>query len=307
MTGDVNRRTFFGAAAGAGVAIAVAGGITSQAVAAETGAGIPAGRRAIQLYTLREIMTTPNAVRQVLDALGAMGYAEVEMAGHYGQTAAQLRRVLDRAGLRAVSGHDGFDLVNPDWEQYKRDLEYAVTLGQVFTGFPWWGGPYDEAHFRLLAQRLGEAAELARQAGLRFFYHNHNFEFENKDADGRPLFDLLLNGTSRDQVLFELDLYWITRGGANPLAYLSADPGRYPLYHVKDRTWEDRPGEEDWEDAGPGAIDFRDIFDAGDGGGGLDKHYVVEHDNPFLSHPGDAQAPLTTARVGIEFLKTVRW
>ena len=72
--------------------------------------------------------------------------------------------------------------------------------------------------------------------------------------------------------------------------------------------WGDRLNAPDWEDAGPGMLDFPDLFDAGDGRNGQhDKHYFIEHDDPTLSHPNDPEAELTTARVGIEYLETVRW
>ena len=153
-------------------------------------------------------------------------------------------------------------------------------MGQKYTGLAWFGGPYDDPEFwQFLAERMNRAGELAKAAGLQFYYHNHNFEFENKQADGTPFYDLLLEQTDRDKVLFELDLYWIIRGGENPLAYLAADPSRYFAYHVKDRTWKPR-GEDiqDFEDVGPGAIDFPDIFAAGLGRPRTDKHYFVEHD-----------------------------
>jgi sugar phosphate isomerase/epimerase len=89
--------------------------------------------------------------------------------------------------------------------------------------------------------------------------------------------------------------------------YLSEDPARFPLYHVKDRTWRDRgPTIQDWEDVGPGSIDFPDIFDAGDGPG-LDKQFIIEHDQPQLSHPSDERAELKTAFAGVEYLRNVRW
>ena len=63
---------------------------------------------------------------------------------------------------------------------------------------------------------MNAAGELAKAAGLQFFYHNHNFEFENKQADGTPFYDMLLAETDASLVKFELDLYWIIRGGAEP-------------------------------------------------------------------------------------------
>ena len=142
--------------------------------------------------------------------------------------------------------------------------------------------------------------------GLQFFYHNHDFEFSNKQPDGTPLYDILLDETDANLVKFELDLYWIVVGGESPVDYLARDPARWPLYHVKDKTWKDRPGKEDWEDVGPGSIDFPDIFAAGQGRR-VDKHFIIEHDEPPLSHPNDPEAEYKTAQTGLNYLRDVRW
>jgi sugar phosphate isomerase/epimerase len=315
---NLNRRRFLGAAIGTGAAAAAAGS-WAPAATAQAGGGsgggrgrVPISNIGIQLYTMRDLMPQGDrrAVRRILNALGEMGYREVEMAGYYGFEARQVRRWVDEAGLRAVSGHDGFSLdpANTGWEEeYKRTLANANTMGQQYTGLAWFGPPYDDAaRWQLIASRLQRAGELAREAGLQFFYHNHDFEFVNKQPNGKPYYDLLLQ-TDRNVVKFELDLYWIVYAGENPLAYLSADPERYPLYHVKDRTWKDRgPAVQDWEDAGPGAIDFPDIFAAG-AVRGFNKHYIIEHDQPSLSHPENPEAELVTAQVGIDYLRNVRW
>ena len=323
MQQDFNRRRFLGAAAGAGAAVA-AGGVLASSAGAHKGRGrhggrghghgrtnhVPKDRRGIQLYTLRDAMTNQAEATSVLNALGRMGYTEVETAGHYGWTAKQFRSVLKRAGLRAVSGHDGptDDLTNTNWQDSCREtLEYAAELGQKFTGFAWFPEPRPVSKFEALAERFNEAGELAKDYGLTFFYHNHDFEFTTKQADGSPVYDLLLERTDPDLVMFELDLYWIIYGGENPLQYLSDHAERFFAYHVKDRVWKDRPDADDFEDAGPGRIDFRDIFAVGDDG--PDKHYFIEHDQPLLSHPdlGTPKAQLTTAKVGIQYLKEVTW
>ena len=156
---------------------------------------------------------------------------------------------------------------------------------------------------------MNRAGELAKAAGLQFYYHNHNFEFDNKQADGTPYYDLLLEQTDRDKVLFELDLYWIIRGGENPLAYLSADPARYFAYHVKDRTWKPRGrtgqrglrGRRPRRDRLPGHLRRRA------GRPRTDKHYFVEHDSPWLSHPNDPEAEFKTAEAGVDYLRNVRF
>jgi len=316
MEQSVNRRRFLGAAIGTGAAAAMAptafahGGGRGRA-AGTTGGSVPRNRRSIQLYSLRRIMDRSQAdAENMLRALSRMGYTQVERAGRYGWTAEQFKRVLDRYELWAHSSHDGFsiDPASTTWkEEWKPALEYAVALDQKFIGFAWFPGPYnDKSFWQFLADRFNEAGALAKTYGLQFFYHNHDFEFRNQ-FDGAPAYNILLGETDSQLVKFELDLYWIVYGGESPVHYLAEDPARFPLYHVKDRTWRDRgPDVQDWEDTGPGSIDFPDIFDAGDGRG-LDKHYIIEHDWPQLSHPGDENAEFKTAATSVEYLKNVRW
>ena len=315
---NLNRRRFLGAAVGTGAAAAAAGAWVPSAGAQGRVAGsnrqVPNNRIGIQLYTMREQITQGNrqSVRRVLNFLGANGFSEVETAGYYGFTAAQLRSWLDSAGLRAASGHDplNIDPASTTWaEEYKTTLENANTLGQKLTGLAYQQEPFTEERYKQLAQRFNEAGALAKDAGLQFFYHNHNFEFENKRAsDGAPLYDTLLEESDHDLVKFELDLYWIIEGKESPLEYLSADPSRYVAYHVKDRTWKPRPeGVQNFEDVGPGSIDFPDIFAAGLGRPKTDKHYFIENDSPWLSHPDDPQAEYKTALSGVTYLRNVRF
>jgi sugar phosphate isomerase/epimerase len=311
MEQNVNRRRFLGAAIGTGAAAAVAPNALAQGTSPQQQRSsgersVPRNRRGIQLYTMREKMTNQDDARNVLQFLGRVGYTEVETAGHYGWTVGQFRSELEAAGLKAISGHDGPDYHFPDgWQDsYRETLAYAKGLGQKFTGLAWHDLPTTVDSYERLAAGLDEAGALARDYGLQFFYHNHNFEFENKQPDGTPLYDVLLENTNRQLVKFELDLFWITEGGANAVEYLSADPTRFIGYHVKDHVWGDRPNANDFEDAGPGMLDFPDLFEAGDEG---DKHFFIEHDEPWLSHPDDPEAEFKTAQNGIEYLETVRW
>jgi sugar phosphate isomerase/epimerase len=311
MEQNVSRRGFIGAAIGTGAAAA----ITPSVALGQAGGGdinrVPRDRRGIQLWTVRRLAPDQAGATRVLHELGEMGYYSVEKFWNYGFTVQQLRSVLRSAGLVCISGHDGPGFpATGDWEPgYRATLQYARDLGQKYTGLAWWPGPYNqEALWHQLAQHLNRAGAIAREYGLQFFYHNHDFEFSNRFG-GRRAYDILLDETDRNLVKFQLDLFWVTEGGGNGVEYLTADPGRYVSYHVKDHVWGDRRAADgsdlpDWEDAGPGMLDFPDLFDAGDR---TDKHFFIEHDDPQLSHPGDAEAELTTARVGIKYLEAVRW
>jgi sugar phosphate isomerase/epimerase len=318
MQQGLNRRRFLGAAIGSGAAAAAAGPFAPAAFGDDDdgrGGSVPRNRRGIQLYTLRRIMdNSQDDARTVLRWLGRNGYTEVEPYWRFEWTPQQFRRELERAGLRASASHDGLDIDpnNADWRDgYRQNLEYAAELGQRWTGLAWYPEPYTEARFRQIAERMNEAGELAREYGLRFFYHNHDFEFLNRQANGAPLFDIYLEETERDLVWFELDILWIVVGGENPVEYLRADPTRYMGYHVKDRVWGTRrlaDGSPDnpVEDVGPGMLDFPDVFRAGDARG-ADKFFFIEHDWPLLSHPDDEDAEYKTAAAGIDYLRNVRW
>jgi sugar phosphate isomerase/epimerase len=319
MEQNVNRRRFLGAAVGTGAAAAWAPSALAHGRHGKDrhhGRGdsgrVPGNRISSQLYSWRRVMERSQAdAEKMLRTLARLGYTEVETAGHYGWTATQYKAVLDRYGLKASSGHDGPDFNFPaGWQDsYKTTLEYAKALGQRFTGFAWHPGPHTEERNKFLAARFNEAGEIAKSFDLQFFYHNHDFEFSNKQANGEPLYDILLNETDSDLVKFELDLYWIVYGKEDPNRYLASDPARWPLYHVKDKTWRDRKETqpwENWEDVGPGSIDFPQIFDSGEGRR-LDKHFIIEHDWPQFSHPKDEEAEVKTAKSGADYLQSVRW
>ena len=317
MEQSVSRRGFIGAAIGTGAAAAVGAPAFARGDDDDDRGGssgsVPRNRRGMQLWSMRRLiderLQTPA---ELFRELGRLGYTEIEKFTTWGLTVEQFQRALRDAGLRCPSGHDGPGFpATGNWEPgYRASLEYSVAIGQKYTGLAWFSGdaaPYNsEATWHALAQHLNRAGAIAREYGLQFFYHNHDFEFSNR-FNGKPAYDILLAETNPDLVKFELDLYWIVYGGESPVHYLAEDPARFPLYHVKDRTWRDRgPNVQDWEDTGPGSIDFPDIFEAGDGRR-LDKHFIIEHDWPRFSHPNDTFAEYTTAEVSVDYLRNVRW
>ena len=320
---SLNRRRFLGAAIGTGAA-AAAGPLAPSASARGgdhdwdwwwgRGGRVPRNRIGMQLWSVRDVMKDGAQAESFLRFLARIGYTEIEPFGEsYGWTAAQFRAVLDRYGLRAPSrhGHDPsmVDQANAGWKTaFQQQLEDANIMGQKYSGLAWFPGPYTTEQFTFMADRFNEAGALAKSEGLQFFYHNHDFEFTSKQADGTPNYNILLEQTDKELVKFELDLYWIVYGLESPVHYLADDPARYPLYHVKDKTWRDRgPDIQDWEDCGPGSIDFPDIFAAGDGHR-LDKHFIIEHDWPKFSHPDDLdRAEALTSLAGVKYLREVRW
>ncbi|WP_243794740.1 sugar phosphate isomerase/epimerase [Saccharopolyspora gloriosae] len=255
-----------------------AGAATAGATGAARPGRIPHRAISIQLYTLRSLLDADleATLRQVAD----IGYRTVETADTHGRTPAEFRTILDDLGLRATSGHADLE------GDVDALIEDAHTLGHRYLVVP--HAEFDTADgWREFADQLNEAGRKCRAAGLRFSYHNHDHEFA--PIDGELPYDILRDRTERGLVHFELDLYWAVHAGQDVLALIDAERDRIRQLHVKDRT----PGG-DMTDPGTGTLNFPEIFDHARA-----REFIVEHDNPT-----DA---LTTARVGYDYLRTVRW
>lgn len=227
-------------------------------------------RIGVQLYTVRDLMKAD--VPGTLAKVAAIGYKEVEFAGYFGHTPAQIRALLRRNGLSSPSSHLPFESLETGWQ---KQLDDAKAAGHKWVTIAW----LPEEKRRTLddwkrhAALFNRAAAQAKAAGLRFAYHNHDFEIRPIDGT-RPL-DFLLNSTDPKLVDFELDLYWAVYGGGNPLDFFNRYPKRFPLVHVKDSSG---PPDNRIVDVGQGTIDFRSIFAQSEKAG--IKHYFVEHDQP---------------------------
>lgn len=225
----------------------------------------------LQLYTVRTLMQ--QNVEHTLEQVAAAGYGVVETAGLYGRTPAEFRGLLDRYGLRSPSGHYPLEQLEATPEVV---FSTARTLGQEYVVLPWLAAPLrtSPVAYMALADRFGRLGEQTRAAGLRFVYHNHDFEFETFGG-ATPAYDTLLSRTDPALVSFELDVYWAYKAGQDPLRYFERYPGRFPLCHVKDGT---PPPERAMVDVGAGAIDFAALF-ARARTAGL-QYAIVEHDQP---------------------------
>ena len=126
--------------------------------------------------------------------------------------------------------------------------------------------------YRRVAADLNEIGARTAEAGVRLAYHNHAFEFETFGGD-RSGYDVLLAETDPSLVVMEMDLYWTVHAGRDPAAYFERHPGRFPLFHLKDRTPDGAMA-----DVGAGALDFGRVF-ALAARAGL-RHAFVEHDEP---------------------------
>lgn len=163
----------------------------------------------MHLYTMRTPLATD--FRGPLERLAEIGYATVGVSGRHGHGAADIRRMLDEARLRAVLEHVAYDIVKG--AGLPQALEDIHTLGGKWIVVPSLPGSlHSPAGYREVAREFNRAGLAARESGLKLLYHNHGTD--HQVVDGVSLYDVLLTETDPDLVGFELDLYWAADGGA---------------------------------------------------------------------------------------------
>ncbi len=225
-------------------------------------------RLGVQLYTVRSEMTI--SVENTLMTVANIGYKEVEFAGYFNKTAHEIKALLKKNKLSAPAVHIPHTAVEKG--DLTKEIETAQIIGHQYLILPWIPSENLKlSDWKRWADRLNVAGEKCKNAGLRFAYHNHDFEF--KPIDNFIPYDLLLNNTQPDLVGFELDLFWITKAEKDPLLYFKKHPGRFPACHVKDM---DDKG--NMVAVGKGNINFAQLFKQARLAGL--KHFFVEHDSP---------------------------
>lgn len=258
------------------------------------------GLGGLALYTVRDAMAEDP--RGTLQKVAEAGYQYVEAAGYeagkfYGMSPSDFKSYLEGLGLDPVSTHQG-SVTFENAEAMMADVKAAGFQYFVIPVPPMGMFEFNMEERTMnmngtaeeLASILDSLGQKAKDAGLELLYHNHAFEFES-DRDGVVIFDYLLENCNPDLVNFELDLYWVTAAGADPLLYFEKYPGRFKEWHVKDMDDQGR-----FAPVGQGKIDFAKIW-AQREQSGL-KYYYVEQDMTF-----DGQEPLEAIKLSQEGLK----
>ncbi len=200
------------------------------------------------------------------------GYSEIEIGRFLGHSASSFLTVCNDIGIKPIAGGTVFtknmDDVHKSLDELNAlDLKYAVVY------WPWLvGGPFKLEDCKISTDILNQIGEACKKKGLILCWHNHDKEFTEME-EGLP-FDFLMKYTDKDLVKCELDIYWVKKGGADPVETLRRNKGRFAILHVKDMA----PGEkQDFACPGSGIIDFQSVFsEATDQG---INHYFVERDN----------------------------
>lgn len=221
----------------------------------------------LQLYTVRSEMQ--KGVEATLARLAQIGYKELEFAGYFNKTPAQVAALLKANGLTAPSAHVPREVMKQGWD---KALDDAATIGHRWVVIPYLqeGERKTADQYRQLAAEMNVAAAAAKKRGISFAYHNHDFEFT--PLGGTNGHEILMRECDPKLVFFELDLFWTTKAGRDAAAYVARAPERFPLVHVKDMKADGAMTE-----VGSGTIPFQKIFTASKG---RIQHFFVEHDNP---------------------------
>ncbi len=244
----------------------------------------------LALYTVRDAMEAD--AKATLKTVAETGYANIEAAGYkdgmyYNMTPADFKAYLTELNLKPISTHQSSVTLD------NADLEMASAKAAGFTYFvvpipPMGLFNYDNATNTMsmtggaenLAKILDELGAKAKAAGLQLLYHNHDFEFM-EDEDGIVPIDYLLENCDPELVNFQMDLFWVTKAGADPTAYFEKYPGRFKIWHVKDMDTEGK-----FAPVGNGTIDFGRILAKKDLSGM--EYYMVEQDRTFTMKPLEA-------------------
>jgi sugar phosphate isomerase/epimerase len=233
-------------------------------------------RIGIQLYSVRD--SAQRTLEGTLDGLADMGYRTVELLdsfGNYGNSPADIRRMLNRSGLRATSTHAAASFITNNFEA---NLAKAKLLGHEYVIIAGFSG--NEAttldDFRAWADRFNRAGELARKSGIWIGYHNHASDFVMKD--GQVPYDVLIEATDPKLVRMQLDVGNLAEAGKDPLDYLKRYGSRYWSFHIKDIA---KPPAKGFAELGKGALDFKKILAAIDRI--REKQIFVEQENYEVS------------------------
>jgi len=223
----------------------------------------------IILNTVRNEMKEDYA--GTLEKLAALGYTYVE-GNSYGGSVKDYGKLLKKLNLKAVAGGSAMGNLQESLDEH---IERGHALGYEYICcyWPWLSSAENLTKDECLqtAERLNNLGEKIKKEGMRLAWHNHDKEF--RDMGGEMPFDILLQNTDPELVTVEMDLYWVRKGGQNPIESFKKYPGRFELVHVKDM---DNTAERNITCVGEGIIDFKEIFEYTALAG--IKYRIVEHE-----------------------------
>lgn len=242
------------------------------------------------MFTLREESAQDFA--GTLKKVAELGFDGVELAGYGGMTAKEVKVLLDDYGLRAAASHVPL-------EQLENNL-YNVIEEQKILESRYVVCPYLQPErrniddYKALISFLDKAGESCRREGITLCYHNHDFELERL-SNGKTILETIFDKTHSINVKTELDVYWLTKAGENPVEWINRYKNRTPLIHLKDMTTD---GEQYFAELGTGGVDIEAVLHTGRDNGV--EWWVVEQDVCRRS-------PLESIEISMNYLNSVKF
>jgi sugar phosphate isomerase/epimerase len=248
-------------------------------------AKIPVG---LELYSVRNELA--KDLFGTVKAVAKMGYEVVEFYSPYyqwtPQMASDVRKLLDDLGIRCLSTHNGANALAADGLQKAIDLNKTIGSHLIVMASP--GGEISDADgWKKVADTLNAASDKLKPLGMAAGYHNHGPEW--KAVDGKRPMDILAANTNKDVVL-QFDIGTCVAAGADPVAWIKANPGRIKSMHCKD--W--KAGEKQYAvNFGDGDAPWKQIFEAAESGGGIEFYLIEQEAGPENEQFQRAQQSLT--------------
>jgi len=264
----------------------------------------------VQLYSVREDMFKKPL--ETLTALSKMGIENVEHANYvnrkfYGWTATEFKKVLDGLGIKMPSGHTVMNATHWDKSKkdftdvWKRTVEDAAIMGQSYVISPSIDDKLRSTYDGLMQQLeiFNKSGELCKASGMKFGYHNHDFEFKEK-LNGQLMYDIILQHTDPNLVIHQLDFGNMYGAGGRAAEWVNKYPGRFQSLHIKDEIKAEKGEMNDGYESttlGDGVVDPKSIALLAKKIGGA-HHYIIEQE----SYQG--KAPLDCVKIDLERIKT---
>lgn len=248
----------------------------------------------LELYTIRDAMAedVPGSLKKVSE----LGYRYLEPADYadgkfYGYSPSEFRKMAEDLGMKVVSSHSKVEAAGVTLDNAKEMADAHAELGVEYCIQPW----VEEVDrtvekYKKMVSDWNEVGQIMKNVGIQFGYHNHNFEFANLDGVV-PYYDIYLPEMDPDLITMEIDLYWVTKAGQDPVEMFNKYPGRFQLFHMKDML--NKNGipfydviKDDICSVGEGVVDFKRILEAKKVAGM--KYMFVEDDNQGNGKPFEA-------------------
>jgi len=248
----------------------------------------------LQLYTIRDAMAkdVPGSLKKISD----IGIKNLELASYangkfYGYEPSEFKKIVTDLGMEIISSHTQVEALGITLDNAKKMAEDHAKIGVKYCIQPW---VVEEARttldsYKKMAAEWNKVGGIMKEHKIQFGYHNHNFEFDK--VEGKiPYYDVFMVELDKDLVTMELDLFWATKAGQNPVEMFKKYPGRFQLFHMKDMFTKEapfyKPTTNDFAPVGAGLINFTEILAAKKIAGM--KYIFVEQDSTKDGKPFEA-------------------